>query len=150
MLTTKPVLYGSAMSRHQPNPVQHHMGYSHHENTGHASKHGHSSKYGAVSTVGQNSTVGNDSAMNFYPHLLQPTRMSAPIGEESSSSSNRSPSTRMSLKQAAAQSTAKTVSFYRSGDAHMQVKSCVTFYCEGLNQGWEPAARRPNAARVNI
>ena len=83
------------------------------------------SKIGKTPHFHNQSVLSNSSAMNFYPQFLQPTRMSDIIGAGSSNgSSNRAPSTRTSMKYSSSQSTAKTVSFYRSGDVYMQV--CVS------------------------
>ena len=79
-------------------------------------------KFGKNTTTHNQSVLSNNSAMNFYPPFFQPTRMSDIVGAGSSNgSSNRALSTRTSVKYSSSHSTAKTVNFYRSGDAYMQV-----------------------------
>ena len=124
MLMTKPASFDHVTSRKNQNPsisnqALYHAGANQQKTTA-------NSKRGKNFNVNNHSVLSNASAMNFYPHFLQPTRMSNIVGAGSSNeSSNRAASTRTSLKYSSSQSAAKTVSFYQSGDTHMQVSTIV-------------------------
>ncbi|XP_076807722.1 lipoxygenase homology domain-containing protein 1-like isoform X3 [Clavelina lepadiformis] len=118
MLMNKPV-HDYTMPRPPPHQTHNPHLYQYPGNMG--SKMRNHSKLGHNSHLNNYSVLGNNSTMNFYPHVLQPTRLSDVLGAGSSNGSTvRAPSTRTSLKHSAAQSLAKNVSFYKSGDVQMQ------------------------------
>nr|XP_026691111.1 lipoxygenase homology domain-containing protein 1-like isoform X2 [Ciona intestinalis] len=112
IMNKQPSTYGYNMPRTHPGPSRpnlHGNTNYHHPRTG--------TKMAASSKLSHSTHDANDSTLNFYPQLLPTNGLT---GESSNSGSNRSPSTRTSLKYASSQATAKNVSFYRSGDNHMQ------------------------------